>query len=225
MEALLILSALFLAFSNGANDNFKGFATVWGSDTLDYRGALRLATLATVAGSVCSLFFAEALAQQFSGKGLVPDATVNAPQFLFSVGIGAALTVFTATRAGLPVTTTHALIGALLGAGFGFNSGELRLEPSSGNVAITRSVAPTLIIASNEQCDTLTAPVSRVSLSRLADRLHIFSAALICFARGVNDTPKLAALLLGAHLLGSDASVAAIALIMASGGVLFARPG
>lgn len=27
-------AALLLAFSNGANDNFKGFATVWGSETL-----------------------------------------------------------------------------------------------------------------------------------------------------------------------------------------------
>ncbi len=30
MEWLLILAALVLAFSNGANDNFKGFATAWG---------------------------------------------------------------------------------------------------------------------------------------------------------------------------------------------------
>ena len=28
MEWLLIAAALFVAFSNGANDNFKGFATV-----------------------------------------------------------------------------------------------------------------------------------------------------------------------------------------------------
>jgi hypothetical protein len=32
MEFLLIPIALFLAFANGANDNFKGFATVWGAD-------------------------------------------------------------------------------------------------------------------------------------------------------------------------------------------------
>ena len=37
MELALIAGALFLAFNNGANDNFKGFATVWGSDTLSYR--------------------------------------------------------------------------------------------------------------------------------------------------------------------------------------------
>ena len=30
MEIALVLVALLLAFSNGANDNFKGFASVWG---------------------------------------------------------------------------------------------------------------------------------------------------------------------------------------------------
>ena len=47
MQWLLFATALFIAFSNGANDNFKGFATVWGSNTLSYRRALALATLAT----------------------------------------------------------------------------------------------------------------------------------------------------------------------------------
>lgn len=271
MEYLLVLSAMFLAFSNGANDNFKGFATVWGSDTLDYRTALRLATVATVAGSLCSLLLAEALAQQFSGKGLVPDAAANTPQFLFSVGMGAALTVFVATRAGLPVSTTHALIGGLLGAGLGLGDGELHIntllssflspllaspllaatlgwlayrfmirhpvqndcacivvpgensEPVQGGAMLLNSGAPTLVIASDAQCEALATPISRYSLSRIGDKLHILSAMLICFARGVNDTPKLAALLIGAHLLDSAVSVSAIALIMALGGIVFAR--
>ena len=40
MDWLLIAIVLFVAFCNGANDNFKGFATVWGSDTLSYHQAL-----------------------------------------------------------------------------------------------------------------------------------------------------------------------------------------
>ncbi|MGL5987727.1 MAG: inorganic phosphate transporter, partial [Burkholderiales bacterium] len=119
MEWLLFATALFIAFSNGANDNFKGFATVWGSDTLSYRRALTLATIATVLGSLVSLLLADGLVAQFSGKGLVPDALANTPAFILSVTFGAALTVFFATRLGLPISTTHALIGGLLGAGLG----------------------------------------------------------------------------------------------------------
>ena len=35
---------VFLAFANGANDNFKGVATLYGSGTLSLRTALKLAT-------------------------------------------------------------------------------------------------------------------------------------------------------------------------------------
>lgn len=46
-EILILLVACALAFSNGANDNFKGFATVWGSEALNYRQAvLSFATVA-----------------------------------------------------------------------------------------------------------------------------------------------------------------------------------
>jgi PiT family inorganic phosphate transporter len=31
MLIMLCLAAVLLAYANGANDNFKGFATVWGS--------------------------------------------------------------------------------------------------------------------------------------------------------------------------------------------------
>jgi PiT family inorganic phosphate transporter len=130
MEITLVGIALFLAFGNGANDNFKGFATVWGCGLLDYRRALVLATLATLAGSLLSLSLAQALAQalaaQFTGRGLVPDTVAAAPTFMLHAAAGAALTVFAATRAGLPVSTTHALIGGLIGAGLAEPGGEMR---------------------------------------------------------------------------------------------------
>ena len=41
---LILVSVLFLAYSNGANDNFKGVATLLGSRTCTYRTALIWAT-------------------------------------------------------------------------------------------------------------------------------------------------------------------------------------
>jgi PiT family inorganic phosphate transporter len=114
---LLVLAALALAWANGANDNFKAVATVYGSRTLGYRASLGLATAAQLAGSLASVLLAGALLKAFGGKGLVPDAVVGDPAFLTSVGLGAAATVLVATRLGLPISTTHALIGGLVGAG------------------------------------------------------------------------------------------------------------
>ncbi|GHD81867.1 inorganic phosphate transporter [Vogesella fluminis] len=114
---ILFFAGMLLAYANGANDNFKGFATLWGSDSIEYRHALILSTIATVAGALLSLYVAGQLVSNFSGKGLVPDALVGAPAFLFCVALGAAITVMFATYFGFPISTTHAIIGGLVGAG------------------------------------------------------------------------------------------------------------
>src|SRR5258707_15743103 len=59
--SFLVLAVLLLAYSNGANDNFKGVASLFGSNTTTYRTALAWATLTTAAGSLLSIFLAEAL--------------------------------------------------------------------------------------------------------------------------------------------------------------------
>ena len=84
MLILLLLAVLLLTYSNGANDNFKGVATLWGSGTLQYRPALILATLTTFAGSICSYFFAAELIKNFSGKGLVPDDIIKSVDFVLA---------------------------------------------------------------------------------------------------------------------------------------------
>jgi inorganic phosphate transporter, PiT family len=269
MEWLLIIAATFLAFANGANDNFKGFATVWGSGTLEYRQALILATIATIVGSLLSWLLADGLVQQFSGKGLVAsDATQSLP-FIASVAMGAAVTVFLATRLGFPISTTHALIGGLVGAGAAQAGGVhfaklfdtfllpllvspllaaalgvlayrllkvrpvekdcacVALEPvalpATASAQQVSAMLPIIVIDQASECERAAMPV-RLSISKYLDRLHVGSAMAICLARGVNDTPKLVALLLLAQGLGaSQGSVVLVTSAMALGGVLFAR--
>lgn len=268
MELLILMAALFLAFSNGANDNFKGFATVWGSDTLNYRQALALATIATVAGSFAALLLAETLVQNFSGKGLVADAVVNTPLFMLSVACGAASTIFLATWLGYPVSTTHALIGGLLGAGLAQADSAVQLgrlmqtfllpllaspllaailgalawsafrlraaeedclcvvQPElSAAAPALQSVSlalPGIVLGTDADCATLPV-IARFSIARWLDKLHILSAMAICFARGVNDTPKIAALLLASSLTDAQTSIWLLAAAMALGGIIFAK--
>ena len=269
MVLLLIFSALFLALANGANDNFKGFATVWGSGSLHYRRALATATLATIGGSVVSLLFAQELVRRFSGKGLVPDAVAADPAFVTSAGLGAAATVMIATRVGMPISTTHALLGGLVGAGLmasgsgidlaALGSGfvlPLLMSPvlaatlglvtylfirsqrpapdcicigsplpsvASESGALIVSSPPPIQFAHRADCERFPASTMRLSVPLLMDRVHILSATAICFARSVNDTPKLAALLIAASATGVQMSVGLIALMMAVGGLLMAR--
>ena len=268
MMTLLAIAALFLAFSNGANDNFKGFATVWGSATLDYRRALIIATIAAIAGSIASVLLANGLIKQFSGKGLVPDDVVALPAFSLAVAAGAAATVMTATRVGLPIPTTHALVGGLVGAGLAIGAGDVNIaklgtaffmplllspfiaaglgflgyqilpkykaqtdcvclvagQPAANGAALTKSVAmPAFVIGSETNCPVHDQAIVRTTVSGVLDKAHIMSAATICFARSVNDTPKLAALLLAVNLGGPNISLLAIAAAMACGGLLLSR--
>jgi len=116
MLVFILFSVFWLAYANGANDNFKGVATLFGSGTMDYRRALWWATGTTFLGSLTAIALGSRLIETFGGKGLVPDAAVADPAFLAAVGLAAAGTVLLATRFGFPISTTHALFGALIGA-------------------------------------------------------------------------------------------------------------
>ncbi len=114
---ILFLATLFLAYANGANDNFKGVATLFGSQTIGYKTAIWWATITTFAGSLCSILLASELIKNFSGKGLVSEAIANTNEFHTAVALAAGLTVILATITGFPISTTHGLTGALVGAG------------------------------------------------------------------------------------------------------------
>lgn len=117
LSFLLLFAALFLAYANGANDNFNGVATLYGSKKVGYKTAIILATAATFLGSLCAIFLAQGLIANFSGKGLVPQDIAGSDVFLIAIGLGAGFTVLSATYLGFPISTTHSLLGSLLGAG------------------------------------------------------------------------------------------------------------
>jgi inorganic phosphate transporter, PiT family len=281
---VLILTALFLvtcflAYINGANDNFKGVATLFGSGTTRYGRAIWWATLTTLSGSICSIFLAEALVRNFSGKGLVPDALTASPVFLLAVAAGAGLTVMLATFWGFPISTTHSLTGALVGTGLmavgtavNFASlgstfflpllfspvislllglivyrlvrvfetqsgleeescicvGEVQQltgasQPASV-LALNRVVLPEVSVASVADCDErYQMKMLEVKSPRALDVAHFISAGSVCFARGLNDTPKIVALLLVIKALGLEWGMVCVALGMAVGGLLSAR--
>jgi PiT family inorganic phosphate transporter len=214
--ALLVLAAGCVAFTNGANANFKGVASLYGSGTRTRRGAALLGTAGTFAGSLAALAvaaqFTSGMLASFGGRGVVPDALAAAPHFLCAVALGAAGTSFVATRVGMPVSTTHALVGALLGAGLA--SGEsVRLAALGALFVVPLLVSPVLAAALGAAAYLLLRALNRAPDRRTPalDALHVCAAGGASFARGLNDTPKMAALLAavpGAELWHAFAFVA-----------------
>lgn len=276
---LLILAVCFLAYSNGANDNFKGVASLFGSRTCGYRAAIGWATITTFAGSLTAMFVAQTLLKQFSGAGLVPAALTASPQFILAVALGAGVTVILAARLGFPISTTHGLTGALVGAGIvavgsrvnlavlgktfvmpllfspllamalgaiiylasrflrlslgvtkemcvcaGVEQQVIPLPQPSGVFAA--QVLPTLSVTMDEPAvctQRYTGAVLGINAGRLLNALHFLSAGAVSFARGLNDTPKIVALLLVAGAFDIRLGFAAVAAAMAVGGLLNAK--
>jgi inorganic phosphate transporter, PiT family len=173
---LLFLTTLFVAYANGANDNFKGVATLYGANVASYRKAITIATLATFAGCIASMFFAEALIKAFSAKGLVPDAVAASPTFLISVAAGAGGTVILATMLGFPISTTHGLTGALVGVGFVAAGDELNLSMLGSSFFLPLLVSPMIAVL-------LTVPLY-MAVHALTGRLGIAKESCVCVAPG-----------------------------------------
>jgi PiT family inorganic phosphate transporter len=108
MEIVFYLSSgLFLGWSLGANDAANVFGTAVGS------GMIRFMTAATV----CSLFviFGATVSGAGAAQGLGSLGAVNALPGAFIVALSAAAAVRWMTKAGLPVSITQAIVGAILG--------------------------------------------------------------------------------------------------------------
>src|SRR4029434_1221877 len=141
---LLFVATCFLAYSNGANDNFKGVASVFGSRTCGYRTAINWTTITTFAGSI---FLAQTLLKKFSGKGIVPDHFTGSEYFLLAVAIGAGLTVIIATLTRFPISTTHALTGGIIGCGLVAVGSQVNFGALGKGFVLPLLVSPVLAMA------------------------------------------------------------------------------
>ncbi len=233
----LFIAACFLAYSNGANDNFKGVATLFGSGTTNYKKAINWATVTTFSGSIAAIFLAEELVKNFSGKGLVPNELIQTPIFAISIALGAAITVFIATKIGMPISTTHSLVGSLFGTGvmaigldFNFEKlGNTFLMPlivSPLMAAILSLVTYLLFKFLRKKIPNLNKEnptILGVQTPKILDSLHYLSSGIVSFARGLNDTPKIVGLLLIINTIDIKWSMISVAIVMAIGGLLNAK--
>ena len=160
MQELLLASALALAFVNGANDNIKGAATLYGCRRLGFRAALWLGTLSVALGALLSVVLAGALVKAFTAKGLVPDALLDT-RYLTAVALGATATVGAATRIGMPISTTHAILGGLAGAGWVVAGSQLDALALLRGFALPLLLSPLLAVA---------LAAAAIALGRRADR-------------------------------------------------------
>jgi PiT family inorganic phosphate transporter len=92
------------------------------------------------------------------------------------------------------------------------------------SVSEVQLLQPMLIIAEKQECIELyTNKVWGIFIQKILDTAHIMSAVAVSFARGLNDTPKIAGLLVAVKSFDINYGMMAIAIGMAIGGLLNAR--
>ncbi|MCP4689039.1 MAG: inorganic phosphate transporter, partial [Desulfobacterales bacterium] len=134
MFFLFMSSGLFLGWSLGANDAANVFGTAVGAKMIRFRTAAIWCSIFIILGAVIS----GAGASHTLGK----LGSVNAIAGAFVVALAAALSVYLMTRAEYPVSTSQAIVGAIIG--WNLFSGSLTDYESLTKIVMTWLLCPIL---------------------------------------------------------------------------------
>jgi len=107
MILFFLTSGLFLGWSLGANDASNVFGSAVGSKMVSFRKAAIIASIFVILGAVIQ----GAGGAQTLGK----LGAVNAIGGSFTLALAAGVTVYLMTKLSLPVSTTQAIVGAIIG--------------------------------------------------------------------------------------------------------------
>ena len=146
-----VLLGLFMAFNIGGNDVANSFGTSVGAGTLTIKQALLIAAVFEVSGAV----IAGGSVTDTVRSGIVDLGAIDLDpmQFVYimmAALLGAAIWLLVATKMGWPVSTTHSIIGGIVGAALtiGFTTGTGGMDMVQwnkiGQIAISWVLSPVL---------------------------------------------------------------------------------
>jgi PiT family inorganic phosphate transporter len=187
--AIVVVTALAFDFTNGFHDTANAMATTISTGALKPKVAVAMSAVLNLVGAFLSVEVANTIS-----KGLVDEAGIR-PEVIFAALVGAILWNLATWLLGLPSSSSHALMGGLIGA----TIASAGLGAVHGDVLVTKVLLP-----------ALAAPIVAGLAAMLATRLsygiggktegkaaekgyragQIASAGLVSLAHGTNDAQK-----------------------------------
>jgi len=195
---LTIAVALLFDFTNGFHDTANAIGTAVGTRAMTPRVAVAFSAVLNLIGAVVTTQLLHAEVANTVGS-LVAPADGVALSMLIAVLFGAITWNLITWRAGLPSSSSHALIGALIGMGFvAYGLGAIQwTEVYPVFIALLTSPVAGLVIA-------YIVVVVLLNLFRRARpsqangafrKLQLFSSGFVAFSHGANDAQKTMAII------------------------------
>ena len=195
---LTIAVALLFDFTNGFHDTANAVGTAIGTRAMSPRVAVAFSAVLNLIGAVVTTQLLHAEVANTVGS-LVAPADGVALSMLVAVLFGAITWNLITWRAGLPSSSSHALIGALIGMGFvAYGLGAIQwAEVYPVFIALLTSPIAGLVIA-------YIVTVVLLNLFRRARpsqanstfrKLQLFSSGFVAFSHGANDAQKTMAII------------------------------
>jgi PiT family inorganic phosphate transporter len=187
--AIVVVTALAFDFTNGFHDTANAMATTISTGALKPKVAVAMSAALNLVGAFLSVEVANTIS-----KGLVDETGIR-PEVIFAALVGAILWNLLTWLVGLPSSSSHALMGGLIGA----TIASAGMGAVHGDALVTKVLIPALAAPIVAGVAAMLATRLSYTLGKKADGKaadkgfrvgQIASAGLVSLAHGTNDAQK-----------------------------------
>ncbi|GAA2506521.1 inorganic phosphate transporter [Streptomyces longisporus] len=187
--AIVVVTALAFDFTNGFHDTANAMATTISTGALKPKVAVAMSAVLNLAGAFLSVEVANTIS-----KGLVDETGIR-PEVIFAALVGAILWNLLTWLVGLPSSSSHALMGGLIGA----TVASAGIGAVHGDVLVTKVLLPAVAAPVVAGVAAMLATRFSYGIGKNADgdatrkgyrAGQIASAGLVSLAHGTNDAQK-----------------------------------
>lgn len=186
---LVVLLGFYMSWNIGANDVANAMGTSVGSRAISFKQAILIASVFEFAGAV----FVGSSVTNTIKKGIVDIEVFSATPEVLVIGMLASLLAASvwlqmATTIGWPVSTTHSIIGAVVGFGLIAGGSDIIHWDTMGQVAMSWVISPlsgaliSLLIYSYIRRNILNSATPVIDAKRHTPRLVLLLFTILCLS-------------------------------------------
>jgi inorganic phosphate transporter, PiT family len=187
---IVIVTALVFDFTNGFHDTANAMATTISTGALKPKTAVAMSAVLNLIGAFLSIEVAKTIS-----SGIIDEGSGIQPEVIFAGLVGAIIWNLLTWLAGLPSSSSHALMGGLMGA----TIASAGIGAVNGGTVVMKVLIPAVAAPLVAGLAALFATRLTYRAARRADEAdtakgyrtgQITSAALVSLAHGTNDAQK-----------------------------------